>query len=199
MGLIKLDYGVLSMLAQTDMSGYDITNKLNYFWKTTHSRVYPVLSKLEKLGYVEHTLIEQTNKPDKKVYHIMEDGKEILRKWLTGATQSSVKKDESLLKVLCVHLLEEDVIVDLLKERIKFVEKEERFIRKVAENTKGRAGGKITDTSSETFGLHLVTQGILAHTQLELDWCRWAIELYRRKNADNFIDIKFDPYKEHKK
>lgn len=198
MGLIKLDYGVLAMLAQSNLSGYDITNKINYFWKTTHSRVYPVLSKLEKLGYVEHVLIEQRNKPDKKLYHITPVGEEILRQWVTVPTQPSVKKDESLLKVFCVHLLEHDVIINLLEERIKFVEKEAAFIKKAAENTKEQCGGQVVDTSSQTFGLHILSQGLLSHANLELEWCRWAIELYKRKTSDNFLDITFKPFKEPK-
>lgn len=200
MGLIKLDYGVLAILSQSDMSGYDITNRLSNFWKTTHSRVYPVLSKLEKLGYVEHELVEQVNKPDKKIYHITEPGIGALRNWLIKDTQPSIKKDESLLKLISVHVLESDVIIDLLKERMKLVKKEEEFVKKVVENTKAFSNGVVTDTRSNLFNIHLLTQNILSHAQLELQWCEWAVELYRQKTADNFFDIKFNPCKnkEHK-
>lgn len=196
MGLIKLDYGVLAVLAQSPMSGYDITNRLNYFWKTTHSRVYPVLSKLEKLGYVEHVVVEQSNKPDKKVYHLTPSGIDILKNsWLTGRTQPSIKKDESMLKVLCVHLLEDDVIIDLLKERVKFVEKETEHIRKIIEDTKEKVavgGGKLESTRSQVFSVHLLTQGLLAHADLELAWCKWAIELYKKGKSNNFFNMVFD-------
>ncbi|MBN1054321.1 MULTISPECIES: PadR family transcriptional regulator [unclassified Clostridium] len=63
-----LSYGPLVFWENESTSGYELTIKMNLFWYTRHSHIYPLLAKLEEDGYVEFILINQSGKPDKKVY-----------------------------------------------------------------------------------------------------------------------------------
>ena len=66
--------------------------KLNAFWHTTHSRIYPLLAQLEKEEYLTCTLIAQTGKPDKKIYSITEKGLKTAMEWLLLPTDAMEKK-----------------------------------------------------------------------------------------------------------
>ncbi len=59
-------------------------NSVRHFWYADQSQIYRTLAKLtdEKLTTVE--IINQTDKPDRKVYHITPAGLEDLRRWLLG-------------------------------------------------------------------------------------------------------------------
>ena len=67
-----LGYAVLGLLSREELSGYDLKRwmerPLGYFWNARHSQIYPELARLEEEGFVTHTLVEQSGKPDKKEY-----------------------------------------------------------------------------------------------------------------------------------
>lgn len=48
----SLGYTLLSMLVRKPCSGYELKGYLELFWQAHHSQIYPLLNKLEKLGYV---------------------------------------------------------------------------------------------------------------------------------------------------
>jgi len=77
----KLSYGLLGLLSTQPMTGYDLTQKINSFWRSTHSAIYPLLSELEENGYVEYRFEKKNGKPDKKIYNLTETGKRLLHDW----------------------------------------------------------------------------------------------------------------------
>lgn len=194
MAMIKLDYGVLAMLSQNELSGYDITSRLNKYWKTSHSRIYPVLAKLEKLGFAHFQTVEQTNKPDKKVYHITDAGIETLKNWLMSTTLPAIKKDEALMKLMCIHLLGKDVVVRLLKERISLMKKELKEGLDIINEVKQQSNGKVTSTNSQYFNAHVLSEIMFCHVNLDILWCKWVLNLYEMEGAENFLDMKLTDY-----
>jgi len=76
------------------MTGYELTSKINRFWRSTHSAIYPLLSELEENKYVEFILKKQDGKPDKKIYNLTVQGMEFLNKWFISETSAPVVKDE---------------------------------------------------------------------------------------------------------
>ncbi len=68
--MTALGYTLLGLFARESFSGYALTGQLKGrigpFWSTTHSQVYPALSKLEDGGLVVHQMVEQSGRPDKK-------------------------------------------------------------------------------------------------------------------------------------
>ncbi len=194
MRLIKLDYAVLSILADDKLSGYDITARLQEIWKTTHSRVYPVLAKLEKLGLVEYEHLKQDNKPDKKIYTITGGGIEVLKQWLTTKTSHPVKKDEGLLKVLCQHLLDKENREKLIKERIKETGKEKEKLEKLFQKIKKEANGKVSDNQTKYFTAHIVSEATNTMLSLEMAFGEWVLELLNKENVTNYYDYKFVDY-----
>ena len=98
-----LKHGILGLLNYTDMTGYDIKevfkHSLNYFWSAQTSQIYRELQNIEKNGWAKSTLVEQTGKPDKKVFHITDEGKQELMHWLIFDDSGFTMRTPLLMKV----------------------------------------------------------------------------------------------------
>ncbi len=116
----KLDYAVMAILHNCQLSGYDITNRLKHFWKTSHSRIYPTLAKLESFGLLKHEEVRQQDRPDKKVYRLTPNALEELKAWVLDAEDGSFKSvhDEKLLKLLCCDIISKEDLLELAKKRM---------------------------------------------------------------------------------
>lgn len=83
---MSLRHGLLGLLNDDPMTGYELDKAfkaaLYASWHVQTSQVYYELGKMEALGLVSTELVVQTSRPNKKVYHIEEKGKEVFKKWL---------------------------------------------------------------------------------------------------------------------
>ena len=89
-GYIRM--GVLILLNKKPSHGYEIMKEINSrtkgFWQPTAGGVYPILSDLEKSGYIKGQWQTQKNRR-LKVYKITESGGIILRKAILKQTEIS--------------------------------------------------------------------------------------------------------------
>ena len=81
-----LKHGILGLLNYRPMTGYEINvvfrDSLSYFWSAQTSQIYRELQTLKRSGWVADELIEQKERPDKKLFSITDDGRAELRRWL---------------------------------------------------------------------------------------------------------------------
>lgn len=116
------DYAILGMLTIEPMSGYDIRKfvqeVLSNFWNESFGRIYPLLGQLEKKGLVTARLHEQTGKPDRRVYHITNRGREVLKDWLRAPSQPMQIRNEATLKfILGTNLSVEESLAGIHQQR----------------------------------------------------------------------------------
>ncbi|MBZ9685590.1 PadR family transcriptional regulator [Clostridium estertheticum] len=184
----KLSYGLLSLLSTEPMTGYDLTSKINKFWRSTHSAIYPLLSELEENKYVEFILKKQDGKPDKKIYNLTVQGKEFLRKWFISETSDAVVRDEMTLKLYCIQYMDTEAVEKLLNEL------ETRYKKKIEvyKNSIEKIRLKFSENSRGVppFGAYVLTQRILNEAILDLKWCDWIRDVYKN-NYCNFLDQNF--------
>jgi PadR family transcriptional regulator AphA len=186
----KLSYGLLSLLSTEPMTGYDLTSKINRFWRSTHSAIYPLLSELEENKYIEFILKKQDGKPDKKIYNLTLQGKEFLREWFISETSDAVVRDEMTLKLYCIQYMDTEAVEKLLNEL------ETRYKKKIEDykNSIEKIRLKICENSEavppSSFGAYILTQRVLNEAILDLKWCDWVRNVYKN-NYLNFIDQNF--------
>lgn len=181
-----LSYGILGILANESLSGYDLTLKMNLFWHTGHSHIYPLLAKLEEEGYVKFALVQQSGKPDKKIYTPTERGIEVVKEWLQKNTNKPINKDEMLLKTYCIHILDKANAKKLLKEREEMYRSKFLSYEKKINDFKNQCGGVLKDTDSAYFGRFVVLNKVLGDAKWGMEWCQWAYNLY---NSGKIINI----------
>ncbi|MDF2872579.1 MAG: putative transcriptional regulator [Anaerocolumna sp.] len=186
----KLSYGLLGLISTQPLTGYDLTAKINRFWRSTHSAIYPLLSDLTVKGYIECVSEKQSGKPDKKIYTLSDSGRELLNEWFSSETGSEVIRDEASLKMYCIKCMDEETANKL------FDELEIRYKNKIDEYKKALL--KLKDTSLEqenaAFGGYILTQRALAKAEIDLCWCQWVRKVYKETDM-NFMESSFTDYR----
>lgn len=84
---MSLSHAILGLLTVTPMTGYDLKteafdNTITHFWQADQTQIYRTLAAMAESGWVKSTLEIQQDRPNRKVYHITEAGREELRRWL---------------------------------------------------------------------------------------------------------------------
>src|SRR5215475_5922669 len=114
-------YALLGMLARESLSGYDIARQLRttlgFFWQAPHSQIYPELARLEARALVTHARIEQTERPDKKIYTITPAGRDALARWVVLPPLPSPVRDELVLKTFSVWLADRPQALALFQDQ----------------------------------------------------------------------------------
>lgn len=105
-----LDMCMLAMLADSPAHGYDLVRRLNDagFDTVGYGTVYPLLTRMKRLGLVATEQTASPSGPPRKVYALTEDGGRTLRTWtrqwqqfvavtdgvLAGAGSAAAKAEE---------------------------------------------------------------------------------------------------------
>ncbi len=174
--LNDLDYSVLAILLDRELSGYDVTQRLKQFRNTSHSRIYPSLAKLESASFVTFRDVPQDGKPDKKLYKLTDTGVEILRDWIANDDNMKPPKvsDEEMMRLLCLRLLDKETSLRRLEYRASMIEKCSQKIILALEQR--------SDEESEASNAHpsiFLADVIRAHAdfdKLTMNWIRAKIE-----------------------
>lgn len=183
-----LSCGLLGILTNESLSGYDLMLKMNLFWNTTHSQIYPALSKLEEDGYIKFTLVQQSSKPDKKVYTPTEIGIEAVKQWLKKTTNDPINKDEMLLKAYCIHILDADSAKSLIKDREEMYRNKFLTYEKKIADFKKQCGGVLNNTDSAHFGRFVILNKILGDARWGIEWCKWVYSFYDNGTVVNIFE-----------
>ncbi len=101
---MALAHTILTILANTPSSGYDISKRfeerISCFWQASQQQIYRELAKLEQRSWVRHETIPQAGKPDKKIYHLTEAGRQEWLHWFATPTEPTPIREDLLVKVL---------------------------------------------------------------------------------------------------
>ena len=100
-----MKYPLLALLEEGPAHGYELKtafeDRYGEAWPAVNiGQVYSTLQRHERDGYVTVEIVHQANRPDKKVYHLTEDGRTALREWLEGPATTTRLRDQFFLKFL---------------------------------------------------------------------------------------------------
>jgi DNA-binding PadR family transcriptional regulator len=116
---MALSHALLTALHESPCSGYDLAKKFDgtvgFFWSASHQQIYRELTKLEEQAYISAMVVQQSNRPDKKIYEVTEAGKDYLREWIARPSTVAAIKDELLVKLFAGDLVDPAVILGELE------------------------------------------------------------------------------------
>ncbi len=178
--MTTLGYAILGLLAQEALSGYDLTQRMKgrvgNFWSARHSQIYPELARLEEGGYVKHSLIEQQDRPNKKVYEITADGLETLRIWVTEPPSPRTPKDELVLKAYSVWLANPEKAARLFRdEELRHEEQLTRY-KKTRKWMESEHGEEVECPDSPWFAGYASLRRGIGYEKEYAQWCRWVAD-----------------------
>jgi len=114
-----LEHAILGFLDYRPLSGYDLKAmfeaSVKHFWPADQSQIYRTLARLSDTGLTRIELVEQTDRPDRKVYHITDAGREELHRWLTGEPAPSCERIASLVQIFFAGGLSDDEVLSMLR------------------------------------------------------------------------------------
>jgi PadR family transcriptional regulator, regulatory protein AphA len=115
------EFAILGLLAAEPRSGYDIKKeveeRLSHFWSESFGHIYPMLRRLHERGLVEMEVERQDGKPDRKVYHLTDEGRSALRDWFAEPVSPLRPRNELLLRIfLGRHAEDADLLRDVREQ-----------------------------------------------------------------------------------
>lgn len=179
--MIPLDYALLGLLARAPQSGYDLIRHMEepigFFWHARRSQIYPELARLEEAGLVTHTVVEQHDRPDKKVYEITEAGRAALREWVVAPLRPAMDRDELLLKTYSVWLADPEQAMALFRTQERLHQERLAQYERMAAEMESKAGTEGPRGDAPRFAAYATLQRGITYERGYAEWCRWMAQI----------------------
>jgi len=116
---MSLEYAILGFLNNHPYSGYDLKKIFNtsvrHFWPADQSQIYRTLSRMTDKGWTDIEVIRQESRPDRKIYHITEGGREELYRWLTTPLSPGQPRSADMIQVFFAGGLSDEGVLNMLE------------------------------------------------------------------------------------
>src|SRR5215470_5711720 len=90
---------------------------VGYFWHARPSHIYAELLRLVREGFVTFQVIEQHDRPDKKVYTLTQEGLDAVCQWVSEPVEARPERNELALKAYSVWLAEPEQAMQLFQRQ----------------------------------------------------------------------------------
>ncbi|MFK8185646.1 MAG: PadR family transcriptional regulator [Phormidesmis sp.] len=180
---MALSHTILALLSKQPDSGYDISKhfdeELSCYWKATQQQVYRELTKLTKNGWVRFETMPQAGKPDKKIYHITDDGWKELTRWYMEPTDPTPIREDFLVKVLIGHKMPRQLLLNEVKHRKQIHSAQlEQYRKKEREHF-------ANNNALEMQFMYLTLKRGIAYETSWLTWCDEVSAMITALNNEN--------------
>lgn len=118
---MSVKHALLGILNEAPKHGYDLKrafdDKLGDLWSLNVGQIYTTLERLHGEGLVEYDTVEQSDKPDKKVYRITPTGKEAFEIWRMSPLKVEPRslRDELFVKLAFMDSDDAEAILTLIQ------------------------------------------------------------------------------------
>lgn len=118
---MALSHAILVSLLDRAQSGYDLAKRFDqtvgFFWPVSHQQIYQELHKLAAAGRVRAETVTQSERPNRIVYELTDDGRRVLDQWLTEPTEPPSFKEELLVKLFALDGGNRDTLLAEIAQR----------------------------------------------------------------------------------
>lgn len=127
----------LGALCLGESTGYDIKKlfeaAFNHFHGASFGSIYPSLQQLESEGLVSHRVEAGEKHPDRKLFHVTDEGRASFLAELAQTPASEQLRSEFLVLLFFAHLLPTEVLQQKLDEMEAHYLKEQAYLESIAE------------------------------------------------------------------
>jgi DNA-binding PadR family transcriptional regulator len=167
---LYIDILILAELSSRPYHGYELKRQVEWILgeALNSNHLYPALRRYEEMGAIYHEVERQSGRPDRHVYHLTEQGKEVLRTLLREFSPELARSDsEFQTRVAFFHLLDPADRLAILKTRREVLE--QRLQHRQHALTLAREQPQATY-------VHSLLDFQLRQVQQELDWIATRIQ-----------------------
>jgi DNA-binding PadR family transcriptional regulator len=183
-----LGYALLGLLAREPLSGYDIAGQLEHgvgpFWHARHSQIYPELARLQAAGLVSHYVVEQRDRPAKKVFEVTAAGVDALHEWAAAPLHREPIRDELTLRAYSAWLADPDRAAAFFREQERLHREQlAAYEGYRAELEQGVVQERIADPLTPEFASFATLRRGIGFEREIADWCGWLADAYERASS----------------
>ena len=154
---------ILALLSAGYTHGYDlkqaIDQRFGSAWAAVNvGQIYTTLSRLERDGLVVSQEVEQSDRPNKRVYEVTGEGRVELENWVSDSTGSPRLRDEFFVKLVVVQDAGIAEPTDLIARQRQHYLQVLRDLDLAAERADEDGTGR------------LLVEGAVLHVQADLKW-----------------------------
>ncbi len=155
---------LLALLAKEPAHGYELKLALEQTFGEAYpspniGQIYVTLKRLEQDGLVRSQDVEQTTRPNKRVYELTPAGREALRAWVDEPSDGPRVRDDFFTKLVLAPMAG-------LADRMALINKQRRHYLGIMRNLTGLAAA--SDRADAP--ARLLIEGAILHLQADLDW-----------------------------
>lgn len=178
---MSLDYAILGYLNYHPYTGYDLKKVLdisvNHFWSADQSQIYRTLKRLMQEGRVRMEKVEQTSRPDRKLYSITPGGRSSLLAWLAGPPPLGAAHSGPMVQVFFMGALLDEEVLRQFEGYAKIM----RMVLAQYDQVPGHVQTVYSDVRSdrERFFWLLTLDNGIRNMRANLEWAEAAIQKIR--------------------
>jgi DNA-binding PadR family transcriptional regulator len=120
---MSLKHAILGFLGYRSCTGYDLKrmfdSTVRHFWPADQSQIYRTLARLEEDGHVRMELVPQEDRPDRKLYHVTEDGRDELRQWLLSPLPPPEAREATLIQLFFAGAADDRKVLEQLRHYLQ--------------------------------------------------------------------------------
>jgi DNA-binding PadR family transcriptional regulator len=155
---------LLALLAKEPAHGYELKLALEQTFGQAYpspniGQVYVTLKRLEQDGLVRSQDVEQTTRPNKRVYELTPAGRAALSAWVDEPGDGPRIRDEFFIKLILAPMAG-------LADRMALMNKQRRHYLSLMR----RLTELLADTDPADTTARLLIEGAVLHLQADLDW-----------------------------
>lgn len=181
---MSLEYAILGFLNNKPLSGYDLKKvfdtSVQHFWPADQSQIYRTLTRLTEKGWAEVEIVEQSDRPDRKVYHITKTGREELHQWLLMPLRPHIPRNAALIQVFFAGQLSDEEIVAMFERTAERIRGVLTLYEQIPQQVE--AYHEYMESPREFFCWMLTLEAGFKSAQANLDWLEDVIR--RIKNGE---------------
>lgn len=117
---MSLEFAILGFLNYHPYTGYDLKKifdtSVQHFWHADQSQIYRTLARLTEQGFAVMEKVPQEDRPDRKVYHITEAGRQELHRWLLAPPPWGEPHSGPLIQVFFAGQLSDDEVLAKMED-----------------------------------------------------------------------------------
>ncbi|MDQ3498899.1 MAG: PadR family transcriptional regulator, partial [Actinomycetota bacterium] len=132
-------------------------------------------------GYVTHSVVEQKERPDKKVYEITAQGLDDLKEWVTQPPVPRPTRDELTLKTYSVWLADKEEAARLFREEQLRHEEQLAHYEELQAWMESRHSQELRSLDSPWFASYASLRRGIGYEKEYAGWCRWVADSIERR------------------
>lgn len=185
---MALKHAILAALRDGEATGYELSKRFDVsvanFWPATPQQIYRELDRLESDGMLEARLVEQSSRPNKRLFKVTAPGREELSEFIRASARPTAIRDDLLVKVVALDEGNTEAVEAAIRERLERTEAKLELYEGLRSGLLGDLSEAVYLESEKRPGDYLALLAGFAFEESNRSWCHRALAiLVERKSG----------------